>query len=200
MTASNQYDAEDTAADGSGDESMSYFDADGYLHHSESRELDYFDAMEVIYMLEAEESPSTSGAEEDNDGSKGRRKKLRKLAHAKRKLLQEELRTRRRKLKQKLSEPTVVLTIDKISFVCGVLNLVVTEAVLLLHPEKMGLLYTALLIPLMVARYILYRADKYHYFMYGECWFKLYQKKNCIPSIHTYSSTLHQTSATSPKS
>ena len=43
MTASNQYDAEDTADDGGGDESMSYFDADGYLHHSESRELDCFD-------------------------------------------------------------------------------------------------------------------------------------------------------------
>ncbi|KAL7534239.1 hypothetical protein ACHAXR_005746 [Thalassiosira sp. AJA248-18] len=60
---------------------------------------------------------------------------------------------------------------DKISFVCGVLIIMVIEAVLLVAPTKMGALYTTLLIPLMVARYILYRADKYHYFMYDFCYF-----------------------------
>ncbi|EED88208.1 predicted protein, partial [Thalassiosira pseudonana CCMP1335] len=65
----------------------------------------------------------------------------------------------------------VVLTMDKISFVMGVLTIMVIEGVMLLAPSQMGLLYTSLLIPLMVARYILYRADLFHYFMYDFCYF-----------------------------
>jgi len=99
------------------------------------------------------------------------RTRLRKMAHERRKLLENTIRSRRRKLKAIMSEPGFVMTMDKLSFVCGVLTIMVIEAVLLLAPERMDTLYTALLIPLMVARYIIYRADLIHYFMYDFCYY-----------------------------
>ena len=99
------------------------------------------------------------------------RKKLHSLAREQKKLLEDKLMSRRRRLKHIMNEPGVVMAIDKFSFVCGVLIIMIIEAVLLLAPEKMHLLYTALLAPLMVARYIMYRADQQHYFMYDFCYF-----------------------------
>jgi hypothetical protein len=63
------------------------------------------------------------------------------------------------------------MTMDKISFVLGVLTIMVIEGVLLCAPHQMGLLYTTLLVPLMVARYVIYKADFMHYFMYDFCYF-----------------------------
>lgn len=98
-------------------------------------------------------------------------KKLRAMAHKQRQNLERKVHNRRKKLKKLLADPAVVLTMDKISFVMGVLTIMVIEGVMLLAPSQMGLLYTSLLIPLMVARYILYRADLFHYFMYDFCYF-----------------------------
>ena len=100
-----------------------------------------------------------------------KRKRLRKLANEQRKRLEDKIHRRRKRLKQVISEPNVVMTIDKLSFVCGVLIILIIEAVLLLAPEKMGILYTTLLLPLMVARYVIYRSDLFHYFMYDFCYF-----------------------------
>ena len=96
---------------------------------------------------------------------------LHKMAHKRRKVLEDSLLKRRRKIKQIMSEPKFVLTMDKASFVFGVLIILVIEAVLLVAPNQMGKLYTALLIPLMVARYLIYKADLFHYFMYDFCYY-----------------------------
>lgn len=97
--------------------------------------------------------------------------KLHELAQAQRKILEHNIHTRRVKLKQLLREPGIVMTMDKISFVCGVLTIMIIEAVLLLAPAEMATLYTALLVPLLILRYIIYRADLQHYFMYDFCYY-----------------------------
>ena len=145
------------------------------IDHQES--LDYFDALEVIYyddMLQdnSDESSSNDDVKDDefHDATteeqaklllRSKRKKLRKMAHEQRKRLEAKLHMRRKKIKQIMSKPDVVMSIDKISFVCGVLIIIIIEGVLLLAPQRMDELYTALLIPLMIARYIIYRSDLY---------------------------------------
>lgn len=97
--------------------------------------------------------------------------KLHKLAHEKRKALESTIRSRRRRLRSIMRSKDFVLTMDKLSFVFGILFIMIIEGVLLLAPQQMGALYTMLLVPLMVTRYILYRFDQYHYFMYDFCYF-----------------------------
>jgi len=154
--------------------------------------MDYFDAMEVIYyddMIESSESSSTTAADDEfqefltaseqdsnnsnNNTSKeqSKRKRLRRMAHEQRKKLETKIKARRKKFKQLMSEPKVVLTRDKLSFVCGVLTIMVIEPVLLVAPQRMGELYTTLLIPLLLARYVIYKSDLYHYFMYDFCYY-----------------------------
>ena len=117
------------------------------------------------------ENNNTKNEQEQYNILRNKRKRLRRLANEQRKRLEDKIHRRRKRLKQVLSEPNVVMTIDKISFVCGVLIILIIEAVLLLAPEKMGILYTTLLLPLMVARYVIYRSDLFHYFMYDFCYF-----------------------------
>ena len=114
--------------------------------------------------------------------------KLRELAQEQRKILEHKIHTRRIKLKQLVREPGIVMTMDKISFVCGVLTIMIIEAVLLLAPAEMATLYTALLVPLLILRYIIYRADQQHYFMYDFCYYAqlmmmihIYKYPNNIP-------------------
>lgn len=159
--------------------------------------MNFFDAMEVIYgddimkneqACTAQSLINSFSSDDDRDDEflskdevkqkllirsivNDNRKKLHEMAREQRKLLEEKFMLRRRKLKNIMGEPGFVMTMDKFSFVCGVLIIMIIEAVLLLAPEKMHLLYTALLIPLMVARYIIYRADLSHYFMYDFCYF-----------------------------
>ena len=90
---------------------------------------------------------------------------------ARQKKLRETIRRRRQKLLELVSHPTIIMTRDKVTFVLGVLLIMIIEFVLLVHPDQMGRLYKTLLLPLMVARYIIYRADLYHYFMYDFCYF-----------------------------
>lgn len=171
--------------------------------------LEFFDAMEVIYIdnmlseqpylsssSSSSESPSlysefedatvpssmTSAAKSTTStrqpivrSIKGRvdanQKKLGYLAREQRTRLQNEVRARRKKLEHLMKNPHVVMTMDKISFVLGVLTIMLIEGVLLCAPHQMSSLYTALLVPLMVARYVIYKADFMHYFMYDFCYF-----------------------------
>jgi hypothetical protein len=100
-----------------------------------------------------------------------KQKKLRQLAHAQRIKLENQVRARRKRLERLMKNPKVVMTMDKISFVLGLLTIMLIEGVLLCAPDQMGLLYTVMLVPLMVARYIIYKADFMHYFMYDFCYF-----------------------------
>ncbi|KAL3764863.1 hypothetical protein ACHAW5_008479 [Stephanodiscus triporus] len=172
-------------------------EASGTMHRDDS-DLDFFDAMEVIYFDDilqhergssaAESSPTASISDDQDevvflrkDDSKrnaqlrrmvhDRRNKLHEMALEQRRILENKILSRRRKLNRIMSEPGFVMNKDKLSFVCGVLIIMIIEAVLLLAPDKMYLLYTALLIPLMTARYVMYRADLQHYFMYDFCYF-----------------------------
>ena len=76
-----------------------------------------------------------------------------------------------RKMRQKLKEPPQVKFMDKFSFTLGVLMIVVTEWILLKHPEKFMQLYTSTFAGLVVWRifdfykkgYILYMLDLCYY-------------------------------------
>ncbi len=179
------------------DAAAPFLDSSGMIHRKDS-DLDFVDAMEVIFfddMMQQERVSTSTAAEslttsssDDQDGDflkkdevkkklllrrmvSDNRKKLHEIAREQRRILENKIISRRRRLKQIMIEPGFVMKMDKFSFVCGVLIIMIIEAVLLLAPEKMYLLYTALLIPLMVARYIMYRADLQHYFMYDFCYF-----------------------------
>jgi hypothetical protein len=104
-------------------------------------------------------------------GDISRRRRLREMAHEQRMKLEGRIRSRRRRLVAMMNEPGFVMTMDKLSFVCGVLIIMIIEAVMLLVPRRMDLLYITLLVPLMIARYVTYRADGQHYFMYDFCYF-----------------------------
>lgn len=165
-------------------------------------DLNFFDAMEVIYFDDMMSSSTSEGAiggkgndEDDDDGGEFLRKdevkkklqlrgsgggmmlnsdsraRLRDMARERRMKLEDEFRSRRKKMRLIMNEPAFVMRVDKLSFVCGVLIIMIIEAVLLLSPERMHLLYTILLVPLMIARYVTYRADMQHYFMYDFCYF-----------------------------
>lgn len=162
-----------------------YFDAMEVIY--------YDDMLQQQTEKSSAESPSTSGedgtlskdseneeytADQNEKDARGIKRvitkkssQLHKMAHKRRKVLEDSLLKRRRKIKQIMSEPKFVLTMDKASFVFGVLIILVIEAVLLVAPNQMGKLYTALLIPLMVARYLIYKADLFHYFMYDFCYY-----------------------------
>lgn len=78
----------------------------------------------------------------------------------------------REQILENLNNPDLVMTIDKISFVMGILIIMVTEAFLLLFPSQLPTLYTVLLIPLLLLRYYLYRKSKEHYFLYDFCYYQ----------------------------
>lgn len=189
----------DDKGDGVGTEITTNTSSNG-LAHSDSFgkvTLEFFDAMEASYidnMLHEQHSLSSassdsvtafssSSAPESNADKRpslvknirGRvdanQKKLRQMAHMQRTKLENQVRARRKRLERLMKDPKVVMTMDKISFVLGILTILLIEGVLLCAPDQMGLLYTTLLVPLMVARYIIYKADFMHYFMYDFCYF-----------------------------
>lgn len=171
---------------GSSKQSIGMIDHQESLDYFDAMEVIYYDDMLQENSDESSSSSSSSLATiissiaiEDNDDVeddefhdatteeqaklllRSKRKKLRKMAHEQRKRLEAKLHMRRKKIKQIMSKPDVVMSIDKISFVCGVLIIIIIEGVLLLAPQRMDELYTTLLIPLMIARYIIYRSDLY---------------------------------------
>eukprot|EP00985_Skeletonema_marinoi_P003618 scaffold1563_cov142-Skeletonema_marinoi.AAC.11 len=150
------------------------------LTEAEEDTLAFFDAIYFEELAAASAQPTSQAEQDDNNNNdnNGRRKRLPvpALKHikghvdARQKKLRETIRRRRQKLLQKISHPTVIMTRDKFSFVLGVLLIMIIEFVLLVHPDQMGQLYTALLLPLMVARYIIYRADLFHYLVKVHCY------------------------------
>lgn len=153
------------------------------LTEAEEDTLAFFDAIyfEELASAAAASAPTTQQAEQDDNNYDvlGQKKRITvpALRHikghvdARQKKLRETIQRRRQKLLRLVSHPTVIMTKDKFSFVLGVVLIMIIEFVLLVHPDQMGYLYTALLLPLMIARYILYRADLYHYFMYDFCYY-----------------------------
>ena len=129
--------------------------------------LAFFDA---IYFEELASAAASAPIQEDDNKNRLLRH-IKGHVDARQKKLRETIRRRRQKLLQLVSHPTIIMTRDKFSFVLGVLLIMIIEFVLLVHPAQMGQLYTALLLPLMMARYIIYRADLYHYFMYDFCYY-----------------------------
>lgn len=67
-------------------------------------------------------------------------------------------------------DPLIVRLLDKVAFTFGVLNIVVTEAVLLLRPEKFWIWYTVIIPTLIAVRYPYYKRRKWHYFLLDFCY------------------------------
>ena len=112
------------------------------IRHMESS--GYFDAMEVLYYDDMMGGSSTDSPTTSDSGGEGvvfdedynreqdimcelrggmchtnQQKQLHELARDRRHRLKKSIRVRPRKLKRVMSEPQSVMTIDKISFVCG---------------------------------------------------------------------------------
>ncbi|CCF49390.1 hypothetical protein NDA14_007963 [Ustilago hordei] len=109
-----------------------------------------------------------------------RREQLVKKAKSKRELQQmdDELRKMRLKvskrienLQQKWMDAKVVRLRDKISFVVGVLNLVVSSLVFALRPEYIPMVYSALALYFLPLRVWSYTSKKWHYFLFDFCYF-----------------------------
>ena len=60
---------------------------------------------------------------------------------------------------------------NELSFVTGLGCLLTLQAILFSNPREMAFYYTLLLFPLMCARYLLYRRDKFHFFMIDFCYY-----------------------------
>ena len=159
-------------------------DGQGDLTEAEEDTLAFFDAIYFEELasasaLEPQAQPHThtQNAKTINDNRQKEQLRVQGLRQikghvdARQKKLRETIHRRRQKLLQLVSQPTIIMSRDKFSFVLGVLLIMIIEFVLLVCPNQMGTLYTALLLPLMVARYIIYRADLYHYFMYDFCYY-----------------------------
>ena len=76
-----------------------------------------------------------------------------------------------RSIRRHIQEPPQIKFIDKMSFTLSVLTLILSELFLLSYPEFFKYYYAAMLIPLMIARYIDYKDKKYHFFMFDFCYF-----------------------------
>ncbi|SYW82578.1 uncharacterized protein UBRO2_04700 [Ustilago bromivora] len=109
-----------------------------------------------------------------------RREQLVRKAKSKRELQQmdDELRKMRLKvskrienLQQKWMDAKVVRLRDKISFVVGVLNLVVSSLVFALRPEYIPMVYSALALYFLPLRVWSYTSKKWHYFLFDFCYF-----------------------------
>ena len=60
---------------------------------------------------------------------------------------------------------------DKLTFVFGVLLLVVIQYLMLRKPAWVHHAYAVLIVALMIWRYVQYHALKYHYFMLDFCYY-----------------------------
>ncbi len=127
-------------------------------------EVSYFDALDALYFEELakretkeqdEGHISSNNRLHQRGGTKPSLRQIKGHVDARQKKLRESIRRRRKKMLQIMSNPKTIMLRDKVSFVLGVLLIMVIEFVLLVHPAKMGLLYTSLLLPLMTARYII---------------------------------------------
>eukprot|EP01095_Lingulamoeba_sp_RSL-Kostka_P006563 TRINITY_DN2066_c0_g1_i1.p1 TRINITY_DN2066_c0_g1~~TRINITY_DN2066_c0_g1_i1.p1 ORF type:complete len:358 (+),score=59.38 TRINITY_DN2066_c0_g1_i1:41-1114(+) len=81
----------------------------------------------------------------------------------------------RKKISNRLNKfvkaPPFVKISDKISFVAGVVFLLITEYVILVNPKKMHQWYILTIVPLLITRFLMYHKAKFHYFMLDFCYF-----------------------------
>ncbi|KXS18429.1 hypothetical protein M427DRAFT_132779 [Gonapodya prolifera JEL478] len=75
------------------------------------------------------------------------------------------------KVKKKLKEPRNVKIRDKVSFVFGVTNLWATILLFGIRPGYVAPVYLVKLFAFISARLFMYRAKKWHYFMFDMCYF-----------------------------
>eukprot|EP00039_Didymoeca_costata_P011932 m.170028 g.170028 ORF g.170028 m.170028 type:complete len:481 (+) comp15334_c1_seq5:349-1791(+) len=68
-------------------------------------------------------------------------------------------------------EVPVVKTVDKFSFMLGILILNITQAVLCLMPTKFARWFCIIMPPLLIVRIFSYRKKNWHYFLYDFCYF-----------------------------
>jgi len=83
----------------------------------------------------------------------------------------ETLNQKKERLISLLIKPEVTRLIDKISFVVGILFLLVNEYFLFVKTHYMWLWYLGVITPLLLLRYYTYRKSKYHYFLLDFCYF-----------------------------
>ncbi|EST08218.1 Protein of unknown function DUF2838 [Kalmanozyma brasiliensis GHG001] len=109
-----------------------------------------------------------------------RREELVRKAKSKRELAQmdDELKKMRRKVSQRIEnlqqrwmDSKTVRLRDKISFVVGVCNLVVSSLVFALRPEWIPQLYSLLALYFLPLRVWSYTSKKWHYFLFDFCYF-----------------------------
>lgn len=74
-------------------------------------------------------------------------------------------------LRDELQQPPVVRAMDKVAFTASILNIMAGEFVLLSHPALLWVLYAALIVPLVLLRFLYYRRRKWHYFLLDFCYF-----------------------------
>ncbi|ELP93446.1 hypothetical protein EIN_059310 [Entamoeba invadens IP1] len=61
--------------------------------------------------------------------------------------------------------------LDKISFVIGVCLLLIGEYIVLVRPDLMHVFYICMFVPLVTSRYLVYRMNKWHYFLLDFCYY-----------------------------
>eukprot|EP00283_Hemiselmis_rufescens_P014593 CAMPEP_0173450114 /NCGR_PEP_ID=MMETSP1357-20121228/44074_1 /TAXON_ID=77926 /ORGANISM="Hemiselmis rufescens, Strain PCC563" /LENGTH=552 /DNA_ID=CAMNT_0014416765 /DNA_START=162 /DNA_END=1820 /DNA_ORIENTATION=+ len=77
---------------------------------------------------------------------------------------------RAQKVSTLLAKPENVVARDKMGFTAGIALLIFTEYIFLCHLEWIKAWYTAVVIPLYGIRYVIYHADKTHYFLIDFCY------------------------------
>lgn len=124
---------DDSADDGvelTRDSSAVFFDTDAHIDDMEP--FDYFDAMEVLYFEDMmhEKMPPLRRLKKGLSMRVGEeQRKLRKAAMERRTLLEKSIHKRRKKMRETMREPGFVMTIDKVSFVMGILTIMVCSLV-----------------------------------------------------------------------
>ncbi|EKE39331.1 hypothetical protein ENUP19_0102G0025 [Entamoeba nuttalli] len=97
------------------------------------------------------------------------------------------------KLNKLMESEPFLKTLDKVSFVCGVLVLLLTQHILSALPQFMPYYYIILILPLLGARYFIYKKNGWQYFMIDFCYFCQIITLLCIFSLNTeYISPLFQ--------
>jgi Protein of unknown function (DUF2838) len=74
-------------------------------------------------------------------------------------------------LRARVKSASFVKMKDKISFVLGVLCLLVTNTLLCSMPDHMPLWYSCLVVPLIVTRFFVYHSIGFHFFLLDFCYF-----------------------------
>jgi hypothetical protein len=74
-------------------------------------------------------------------------------------------------IREKKEKPKYIILMDKIYFTVGVMNIPICQYFLTARPDLFWLWYTICLISLMIARFIYFKQQKYHYFLLDFCYY-----------------------------